>query len=209
MPGATATETGSKRFTKALVTLFCVAVAVGGWSVSYATQADLAAAHHFASWEAWIWPAIADSAALAVMLRLHLGQVRRGWPVVEAWVTFGLASGVMVLANTVAIKDDLLGAAMHAILPIVPMLVWHLVIHGRPAEDIGHDIGGATDIVSDDAPVSELHTKPRPAKERLAALVRRHGADLSADMVALRLGVSTRHAARLLAEVRRPKVVGE
>jgi hypothetical protein len=77
--------TGSRRFAKALVTLFCVAVAVGGWSVSYATQADLAAAHHFASWEAWIWPAIADSAALAVMLRLHMGMVRSGWPVVEAW----------------------------------------------------------------------------------------------------------------------------
>ncbi len=56
-----------------------------------------------------------------------------------AWVTFSLTSGVMVLANTVAIKDDTLGAAMHAILRIVPMLVWHLVIHGRPAEDVPGD----------------------------------------------------------------------
>ncbi len=76
--------TGSRRIAKALVTLFCVVVALGGWSVSYATQADLARDHQrFAAWEAWIWPAIADSAALAVMLRLHLGQVRQGWPVVE------------------------------------------------------------------------------------------------------------------------------
>ncbi len=203
------TDTGTRRIAKAVVTLFCVAVAVGGWSVSYATQADLARDHQFASWEAWIWPAIADSAALAVMLRLHLGQVRQGWPVVEAWVTFSLASGVMVLANAVAIRDDPLGAAMHAILPIVPMLVWHLVIHGRPAEDIGED----TTETSVDLDATEDATGARrpkvPAKVQVERLVRRHGRDMTADMVATRTGVSKRHANRLLAEVRRPKVVGQ
>ncbi len=35
-------------------------------------------------------------------------------------------------------------------------------------------------------------------------MVRSHGADISADMVALRLGISTRHASRLLGEDRHP-----
>jgi len=123
---------GAPIWARALVTTLCILVAVGGWSVSYATQAALAAQHHFAGWEAWAWPGIADTAALAVMLRLHLGQVRAGWPTAEAWTTFGLAAGIMVVANTAAHPDDPLSIGMHAILPVVPMLVWHLVIHGRP-----------------------------------------------------------------------------
>jgi len=123
---------GAPIWARALVTTLCILVAVGGWSVSYATQAALAAQHHFAGWEAWAWPGIADTAALAVMLRLHLGQVRAGWPTAEAWATFGLAAGIMVVANTAAHLDDSLSIGMHAILPIVPMLIWHLVIHGRP-----------------------------------------------------------------------------
>ena len=123
---------GAPIWARALVTTLCILVAVGGWSVSYATQAALAAQHHFAGWEAWAWPGIADTAALAVMFRLHLGQVRAGWPTAEAWTTFGIAAGIMVVANTAAHPDDWLSIGMHAILPIVPMLVWHLVIHGRP-----------------------------------------------------------------------------
>lgn len=46
-----------------------------------------------------------------------------------------------------------------------------------------------------------------PAKIRVERLVRRHGQDISADVVAARIGVSRRHAARLLADVRRPRVV--
>jgi hypothetical protein len=192
------------RVARALVTIFCVLVALAGWSVSYATQADLAGRHHFTTWEAWAWPAIADSAALAVMLRLHLGQVRPGWPTSEAWVTFGLASGVMVIANTAAISGDWLGAAMHAILPIVPMLVWHLVIHGRP-----QDMDGEEDIDSHTAGMAATGRKSGSARELVERLYRRHGASLTTDMVQLRVGVSQRHASRLLGEVRRPKVVGE
>ena len=38
-----------------------------------ATRAQLASAHGFDWWSAWPWPGIADAAALAAMLRLHVG----------------------------------------------------------------------------------------------------------------------------------------
>lgn len=53
-------------------------------------------------------------------------------------------------------------------------------------------------------------TAPRrpnvPAKVQVERLVRRHGQDVTADMVAARTGVSKRHATRLLAAARRPRV---
>ena len=132
------------------------------------------------------------------------------------WALIGAGIAVSVLGN--AIHSQAVGGVLRlpwwasAGASAVPALslaasLHLLVVVLRHGQDTGHDRVGIEDITSDDATVSELHTKPRPAKERLAALVRRHGADISADMVALRLGVSTRHAARLLAEVRRPRVM--
>ncbi|HEV2104193.1 MAG TPA: hypothetical protein VGU27_00595, partial [Candidatus Eisenbacteria bacterium] len=79
------------------------------------------------------WPGIADAAALAMMLRLHFGQVRPGWYTVEAWLVFAVASGIMVGANAIADRDDPLGGWMHAMVPVVAMLVWHVIIHGAPS----------------------------------------------------------------------------
>src|SRR5262249_13107861 len=127
--------------------------------------------------------------------------------VAEAWVVFAVASAVMVFANAVADRRDPLGGVMHAVVPIVAMLVWHVIIHGRPAEDIGADIEQLEDNVSADG---EVHTNGRqaiPNRVRVERLLARYGTALTADMVQLRLGVSRRHASRLLAEVRRPQLV--
>jgi hypothetical protein len=142
-------------------------------------------------------------------LRLHFGLVRQGWYTVEAWTVFASAAAVMIVANTTADLHDPLSGAMHGVVPIVAMAVWHVVIHGRPGADMLEDISEADDILSRNGQVTDKSPKPRPARERVAALVRRHGADVSPDMVALRLGISTRHASRLLAEVKRPQLVGE
>jgi hypothetical protein len=109
-----------------------------------------------------------------------------------------------------------LQASMAAILPIVPMLVWHLVIHGRPAEDASQDVveDAAQDVperaaTQDLAGSTTARRRPKvPAKVQVERLVRRHGQDVTADMVATRTGVSRRHAVRLLAQVRKPRVVG-
>jgi Protein of unknown function (DUF2637) len=117
--------------------VFAVVIALAGFVVSYSTQVTLASQHGFPGWEAWLWPGIADTAALAMVLRLQVGAVRSGFYTVEAWGVFALASAVMVGANAIADRTDPLGGAMHAVVPIVGMLVWHVVIHGRPAEGSG------------------------------------------------------------------------
>jgi hypothetical protein len=188
--------------------VFAVLIALAGFAVSYTTQALLAGNHGFLQWEAWLWPGIADAAALAMILRLHFGLVRPGWYTVEAWAVFALAAVIMVAANTIADLRDPLSGAMHGAIPVMAMAVWHVVIHGRPS-DMDLDISEAADILSTNGKVADIRRKPRPARERVTALVRRHGPDISADMVSLRLGISTRHAARLLAEAKRPTVVGE
>lgn len=189
--------------------IFAVLIAVAGFSVSYTTQALLAASHGFIAWEAWLWPGIADAAALCMILRLHFGQVRPGWYTVEAWLVFALAAGIMVGANTIADLHDPLSGAMHGVVPIVAMAVWHVVIHGRPGADADEDISEEMDTMAADGHIARNGRRPVPAKVRVERLLQRHGADLSADMVQLRLGVSRRHASRLLQEARRPTVVGE
>jgi len=116
---------------KRLTDVFAILIALAGFAVSYHTQVLLAADHDFHGWEAWLWPGIADAAALSMVLRLHLRQVRAGGYTVEAWIVFGIASGIMIGANTVADRADPLGAAMHAVVPVMAMLVMHVVIHGR------------------------------------------------------------------------------
>lgn len=111
---------------------FAVLIALAGFAVSYATQATLASEHGFPGWEAWMWPGIADAAALAMVVRLHQGQVRPGWYTIEAWAVFGIASAVAVAANAIADRSDPLGGAMHGVVPIVVLLVAHVIVHGRP-----------------------------------------------------------------------------
>ena len=49
----------------------------------------------------------------------------------------------------------------------------------------------------------------RTARARVDRLVKRHGADISAAEVARRTGLSERHAARVLSDIRRPRVMTE
>lgn len=109
-----------------------IGIALAAFGVSYATQVRLAGAHGFTLLEALAWPAIADAAALCMILRLHYGAVRRGWYTAEAWGVFTLAAGIMVGANAIADQQDPLGALMHGCVPFVAMAVWHVIIHGRP-----------------------------------------------------------------------------
>jgi Protein of unknown function (DUF2637)/Homeodomain-like domain len=212
------------------VTVFSVVIALAGWSVSYSTQAQLAQAHHFATWEAWLWPAIADAAALAVMLRLHLGQVRAGWYTVEAWLVFAICSGLMVGANAVQDSADPMGAGMHAAVPVVAMLLWHLVVHGRPAAEPSpafvspRPLDPATRAqlaaTADADETSPDGVSPRPVRQpretvrrsgagqgtedmrQRAARLLRDAPGVSASEAGRQLGVSRSHAARLLKAAR-------
>jgi hypothetical protein len=186
-----------------------VVIALAGFAVSYTTQANLAAGHGFPGWEAWLWPGIADAAALAMILRLHLGQVRPGWYTAEAWSVFGAASTIMVGANAIADRQDPLGGGMHAVVPVVAMLVAHVIVHGRPV-DVARGRATATPTA---ATAEAPHPRQRRASggdrdRRLARHLSRRP-DATAAEVALALGVSRRTAQRLLAEARRPRVVAE
>ncbi len=179
--------------------LFAVLIALAAFAVSYTTQVVLAGQHGFPGWEAWLWPGIADAAALAMILRLHFGQVRPGWYTVEAWLVFAVASIIMVGANAIADRSDPLGGGMHAVVPVVAMLVWHVVIHGRPVE---------TSTKTDRAPAREPNAPARvPARATVRRLLRRSGSGVTAERVAELAQVSIPHARRLLREERQPHVV--
>lgn len=135
-----------------------------------------------------------------MILRLHFAQVRPGWYTVEAWSVSALAGAVMVGANAVADRNDPLGGGMHAVVRVVAMLVWHVVIHGRPA-DTGQDTNRTSVPGVRPLNISEVRPNGRPAREVAKRLVQRHGQDATADMVMDKTGVSRRHASRLLAEV--------
>ncbi|HZT82242.1 MAG TPA: DUF2637 domain-containing protein [Gemmataceae bacterium] len=196
-----------------LTDAFAVIIALAGFAVSYATQADLAGQHGFSVWEAWLWPGIADAAALAMVLRLHLGQVRRGWYTVEAWTVFALASAVAVAANAVADRTDPLGGAMHGVVPVVVLLVAHVIVHGRPGETVLVALDETADETADET-VRRTRGETRrrrvtgDTRRRLNRLLRSHP-DVTAAEVARRLGVSRGHAHRLLTEARRPRVLAE
>ena len=208
---------------KRVTDVFAVLIAVAGFGISYATQAVLASEHGFVGWEAWLWPGIADSAALAMILRLHFGQVRQGWYTVEAWLVFALAATIMVAANAIAARNDPLGGAMHAVVPVVAMLVWHVIIHGRPAEadeaTVQPVTKTATKVTSrraQERPSSEpfVHPRRRPrttrsaARKRLTRLVRERP-QIGPTEAARRLRISRTTARRWLEEARRPRVVVE
>ena len=179
--------------------LFAVLIALAAFAVSYSTQMVLASRHGFPGWEAWLWPGIADAAALAMILRLHFSQVRPGWYTVEAWLVFAVASIIMVGANAIADRSDPLGGWMHAVVPVVAMLVWHVVIHGRPVE---------TSASTDRAPAREPNGAARlPARASVRRLLRRSGSEVRPERVAELAHVSIPHARRLLREERQPHVV--
>jgi hypothetical protein len=197
--------------------VFALIIALAGFAVSYSTQITLAGNHGFGTWQSWLWPGIAEAAALTVVVRLHLGQVRRGIYTLEAWGIFIFASGVGVAANAIADGSDPLGGAMHAVVPFMVLAVAHVTIHGRPAEDTGADM--AEDMTTDVSEVEDMEdmegeasvpSPPKvPARVLVERLVRRHNGDVTPAMVVAKTGVSARHANRLLAEVRRLKVIAE
>lgn len=162
--------------------VFAVVIALAGFAVSYSTQMALAGHHGFIGWEAWLWPGISDTAALAMVLRLQVGAVRSGWYTVEAWFVFALASGVMVGANAIADRADPLGGAMHAVVPIVGMLVWHVVIHGRPAEQPGRS--GAARAASEEAGGKRPRVRSRrTATARIEQLLKQDPAPSTGEIV--------------------------
>lgn len=185
--------------------IFAVIIALAGFAVSYTTQALLASQHGFLSWEAWLWPGIADAAALAMILRLHFGLVRPGWYTVEAWAVFALAAAIMVAANVIADVRDPLNGAMHGVVPIVAMAVWHVVIHGRPASMRTIVRGTRTATVS--PAVSATRQPPTRTPSARVGRLLANEPDISAGQAARQLGVSRSTAARWLTEVRRPHVV--
>lgn len=186
---------GMRRLTDVLAVL----IALAGFAVSYATQAQLASHHGFSAWESWLWPGIAEAAALTVVLRLHLGQVRGGAYTLEAWGVFVFASLVGVAANAMADETDWLNGAMHGVVPFMVLAVAHIVIHGRPAET-------QAETARETAPRrGPARVVALPAGDRVAQVQARlaAGETLSKARVAALLNVSQATAARVLAQARR------
>lgn len=112
---------------------------------------------------------------------------------------FALAAAIMVAANVIADVRDPLNGAMHGVVPVVAMAVWHVVIHGRPA---------IIKARSPRARSAQVNVRSASTAARTRRLLKRSPTVSSAE-AAERLGVSQSHARRLLAEARKPRVVGE
>jgi len=183
---------------KLITDVFAVLIALAAFAVSYTTQVLLASQHGFPGWEAWLWPGIADAAALAMILRLHFGQVQDGWYTFEAWAVFGLAAAVMIAANSIADMRDLLNGAMHGVVPIVAMAVWHVIIRGRRGANALEEEQPA----SKPRAATALKRAPRGSTAARALRLIEQAPDVSSGELAKRLRVSRSHAARLLREAR-------
>lgn len=184
------------------------AISAVAWALSFTAQMTLAGQHGFVSWEVWAWPATTDLAGLTGML-IALDQARRHQSTLVAWLIALAAAAVMVAANIGSSVGDPVAMLLHAWPPSIALACWFLLVHVRKVgqKDMDHDMD--QDIMSTTVAVSANGRKPMSTKEAVEQLFLRHGPDISADMIAVRLGISQRHASRLLAEVKRPSLVAK
>jgi hypothetical protein len=180
------------------------AISAVAWALSFAAQMQLAGAHGFRSWEVWAWPLTTDLAGLVGML-IALDQTRRGGSTAVAWLIAIAAAGVMVAANIGAAVGDGVSMLMHAWPPSIALACWFLLVHVRRAQDISED----EDIDSHTEGMAATSPRAVSARQQVERLYQRHGASLTTDQVALRVGLSQRHASRLLGQIKRPRVVAE
>lgn len=117
---------------RTMVVGFTVLIALASWSISFASQVGVAGEHKFGWWEAAGWPACTEAGALAVMLLLVAGQVRRGAPTALAWGIVAVCLIATTWINWLAAPGDLVGAVMHSWTPVLSVAVMFLLVHGRP-----------------------------------------------------------------------------
>lgn len=181
------------RYRVLAVEVFTLLVVFACWAISYRTQVDWAMEHRFRGWEAWLFPAAADAAALAAMFRLQVGIVRRGGPTLEVWGVFLGASLAMAAVNVLFAWGDLAGAIAHGVVPVVAITLWWSVIHGRPTEPA--PVPAAHMDVDKDEDMS-----PTPVTANGHGPRTRSDSEKSARVKALaeERGISIRHARRIL-----------
>lgn len=168
------------------------------WALSFSAQMSLAGAHGFGSWETWAWPATTDLAGLTGML-IALDQARRNRSALVAWLIAIAAAAVMVAANIGAAVGDPVSMLLHAWPPSIALASWFLLVHVRraPARIKARTVRAST--------VSSSAHKPSTAA-RMRRLIERDP-NIAPSVLARRLGVSRSHAARLLREARRPRLM--
>ncbi|MFJ8766689.1 DUF2637 domain-containing protein [Streptomyces clavifer] len=122
VPDAAPTQAaGALRFLTALAVVGGVVLAAIGFTGSYSGLVKLGQQHHF-GWFAHVFPVGID-AGIVVLLALDLHMIRKGtpWPVVR--LVAHVLTALTVLFNAAAakgpVRSDLVGAAMHGVLPVL------------------------------------------------------------------------------------------
>jgi len=162
----------------------------------------------------------ADGLALGYSVAAGGANLAAGWLDVSQHGYTGARVAVVLVAHTAPVITFLLGShwlmrrsgAGHAS-GVAPVDAPPMSADAADARDGGTDTTPDADGTSPQpqphAGTSTPASSSRPAREVVRRMVRRRGQDVTPAMVAARTGVSRRHAARLLAEERRPHVVEE
>jgi hypothetical protein len=200
-----------------LATLGVTALTGLSYALSYAALHQLALDKGEPSWAAVLWPACLDVAALvAGLAAIRARRRRRADHYAEALTAaFSLA---VIGGNVILAGADPVAVAVHGIPAVTMLACWHLLLRMRAmsssadaapdtAEDIDQDTGETVERGDMSEETSASRTPRAPARELVRRLVQRHGQAATPAMVAARTGVSRRHAAWLLADVRRPHIV--
>jgi hypothetical protein len=214
-----ATSSPVDRALDLLATAGVTALTALSYALSYAALHQLALYKGEPEWAAVLWPACLDVAALVTGL-CAIRARRRSQPDHYAEGLTAVFSLAVIAGNVALAGVDPVAIGVHATPAVTMLACWHLLLRiraqsGPPAaeQDTAHD--GEPDIdepvqVEDTSSDTSTARPPRqPARERVRRLLRRHGQDATPAMVAAKIGVSRRHAARLLADARRPHVVEE
>jgi hypothetical protein len=216
-------QSRSDRAIDVLATAGAVSLTGLGWLLSFAALRQLASTKGEPAWAASLWPACIDVAALVAGL-VAIRARRRGRPDHYAEVLTGLFSAAVIAGNVVLAGTDPVAMAVHAAPAVTMLASWHLLLRLRRAsvdtsafedetEDLRADVAETAALARPGADVSASPSPARPplrpARVQVQRLVARHDGAVTVDMVRAKTGVSRRHAARLLAEARRPHVVHE
>jgi hypothetical protein len=163
---------------------------------------------------AWLWPvavdgAIATGTVAAVALRSARLRVRT-W----AWCVLGGGVAVSLVGNGAHATG---GSPLHRVAAAVPAVALAASLHlltvlvrhvGANAPARSSAMAAPAPGFGPTPPARQRRASGSDRDRRLARLLARHPNATAAE-VALALGVSRRTAQRLLAEARRPRVVGE